>query len=249
MKYNIYFELAAAALLVVLNLYVYLQYPSDSPSNRHFKRLAGVLFLAVNLDVVTAITISYADSVPIWLNTALNTIYLISDVFLECQFVIYCTCAIYGTARHRHIPEFTLGAAGAMVVLLAINIFTGWIFSFDETGYVHGPLYLLIHVIPIAAIIITSIMMIVNFRKFSSAQRISVSVYILVLISGPVVQLIFPNVLFTLFTVSIGLMMLMFAMETPDLKVLKRRNSATPVTRRRRPWRRHRAPARSRQNS
>ena len=111
MKYNIYFELAAAALLVVLNLYVYLQYPSDSPSNRHFKRLAGVLFLAVTLDVVTAITISYADSVPIWLNTALNTIYLISDVFLECQFVIYCTCAIYGTARHRHIPEFTLGAA------------------------------------------------------------------------------------------------------------------------------------------
>lgn len=80
----------------------------------------------------------------------------------------------------------------------------------------------MIHVIPIAAIIITSIMMIVNFRKFSSAQRISVSVYILVLISGPVVQLIFPNVLFTLFTVSIGLMMLMFAMETPDLKVLKR---------------------------
>ena len=101
MKYNIYFELAAAALLVVLNLYVYLQYPSDSPSNRHFKRLAGVLFLAVTLDVVTAITISYADSVPIWLNTALNTIYLISDVFLECQFVIYCTCAIYGTAIFR----------------------------------------------------------------------------------------------------------------------------------------------------
>ena len=51
MKYNIYFELAAAALLVVLNLYVYLQYPSDSPSNRHFKRLAGVLFLAVTLDL------------------------------------------------------------------------------------------------------------------------------------------------------------------------------------------------------
>lgn len=99
MKYNIYFELAAAALLVVLNLYVYLQYPSDSPSNRHFKRLAGVLFLAVTLDVVTAITISYADSVPIWLNTALNTIYLISDVFLECQFVIYCTCAIFRSSR------------------------------------------------------------------------------------------------------------------------------------------------------
>ena len=56
MKYNIYFELAAAALLVVLNLYVYLQYPSDSPSNRHFKRLAGVLFLAVTLDVATDIS-------------------------------------------------------------------------------------------------------------------------------------------------------------------------------------------------
>ena len=125
MKYNIYFELAAAALLVVLNLYVYLQYPSDSPSNRHFKRLAGVLFLAVTLDVVTAITISYADSVPIWLNTALNTIYLISDVFLECQFVIYCTCAIYGTARHRHIPVKMLMASSTTIATAAPSVNSG----------------------------------------------------------------------------------------------------------------------------
>lgn len=222
MKYNIYFELAAAALLVVLNLYVYLQYPSDSPSNRHFKRLAGVLFIAVALDVTTAVTISYAECVPIWLNTALNTVYLISDVFLECQFVIYCTCAIYGNARHHNIPAYVLTAAGVILVMLVINLFTGWIFSFDESGYVHGPLYMMIHVIPIAAIILTSGMMIANFRKFSKSQRISISIYIAVLISGPVVQIIYPNVLFTLFTVAIGLMMLMFALETPDYRVLKR---------------------------
>lgn len=220
MQYNIYFEASAIAFLIVLNLYVRLQYTSKSPSNKHFKRLAMILLFAVSLDVLTATTISYAESVPIWLNITLNTLYFFSDILLECEFVLYCTCATFGTANHKYIPKITLVVAVLCFAMLLSNIFTGWVFSFDETGYVHGPLYLMVYVIPIIAIFFTSGMMLINFPRFRKTQRLSIIIYIIVLISGPIVQFLCPSVLFVLFTVSIGIMLLMFAMETPDYQAL-----------------------------
>lgn len=222
MLYNIDFEIAAGALLVVMNLYVHLQYPSDTPSNRHFKRLDAILFVTVTLDAVTAVTISFSDSVPIWVNTLLNNLYLVSAVLLEYQFVLYCACAVYGTIYHRKIPQIALGSAAVCMVIVVINIFTGCVFSFDERGYIHGPLYFLMQVLPILMIIICCLMMLMNLKRFNKTQRISIVLYILVMLSGPVIQLFFPTVLYTLFTISIGLMLMMFALETPDLKELKR---------------------------
>ena len=139
--YNIDFEISAAAFLIVLNLYIRLQYTSDSPSNKHFKKLALILLVAVILDVLTAVTISYADSVPIWFNVALNTLYFCSDVLLELEFVFYCTCATYGEVKKHIVPKVSVVVSIIFFVILFLNIFTGLVFSFDETGYVHGPLY------------------------------------------------------------------------------------------------------------
>lgn len=233
MQYNIFFEISAAALLIVLNLYVRLQYPSRSPSNIHFKRLIAFLLLAVTLDVTTALTISYAVTlpVPIWLNILLNTAYFGTDILLECEFVLYCTCIIFGDTEHRHIPEILMGVKVTGAALLFANVFTGWIFTFDETGYVHGPIYMVVHIIPLLTITVTSYMLFSRFPQFRVSQRISIIIYFLVLISGPVVQLINPSVLFILFTVSIGVMMLMFAMETPDFHALIKTMEELRVTR------------------
>lgn len=219
--YNIDFEISAAAFLIVLNLYIRLQYTSDSPSNKHFKKLALILLVAVILDVLTAVTISYADSVPIWFNVALNTLYFCSDVLLELEFVFYCTCATYGEVKKHIVPKVSVVVSIIFFVILFLNIFTGLVFSFDETGYVHGPLYMMVHFVPLAVIFVTCGMMLMNFPKFRTSQRISIILYILDLLSGPLIQLIYPNVLFILFTVSIGLLLLMFALETPDYQTLK----------------------------
>ena len=233
MQYNVFFEISATALLVVLNLYVRLQYPSRSPSNIHFKRLAAFLLGAVALDVITAVTISYAVSlpVPIWLNVLLNTVYFATDLLVECEFVRYCACIIYGDTNHRHIPEILMSVEATGFALLFANIFTGWVFSFDDTGYIHGPIYMIVHIIPLLTIVVTSYMLFSRFPQFRMSQRISIIIYFLVLISGPVVQLMNPSVLFILFSVSIGVMMLMFAMETPDFHALIKTMDELRITR------------------
>lgn len=220
MLYNINFEASAIAYLIVLNLYIRIQYTAESPSNKYFRRLAATMLLAVVLDVVTAITISYYQAVPLWLNIALNEIYFLLDILLEYYFVIYCICTTRGKIDKPYIIQTAHSITAFCVLFMLSNVFTGWIFYFDENGYQHGPIYLFVHIIPIAVIIITSVIMLFNFRKFNNKQRISIILYIIVLVSGPVVQLMFPNVLFVLFTISVGLMLLMFGMETPDYQAL-----------------------------
>lgn len=222
MLYNIYFEASAIAYLIVLNLYIRIQYTAESPSNKYFRRLAMNMLLAVVLDVVTAVTISYYQSVPLWLNIVLNEIYFFADIILEYYFVIYCVCAARGKIDKPYIKTAAYSVVILCIIFLFANIFTGWVFYFDENGYQHGPVYLIVHIVPIAVIIITSVIMLFNFRKFNKKQRLSIILYIIVLVSGPIVQLMFPNVLFVLFTISIGLMLLMFAMETPDYQALTR---------------------------
>lgn len=222
MLYNIHFECAAIAYLVVLNIYIRLQFTDNSPSNKYFRRLAAMMLVAVILDVVTAVTISYHQYVPIWANVAVNTLYFAADIVMEYVFIMYCACATFGTKDIWHIPQIAGIIAFICAAILITNLFTGWVFYFDENGYQHGPIYMLVHIVPIIEESVTAGMMLINFKKFTKKQRLSIILYILVLASGPVVQILHPNVLFILFTVSIGLMLLMFAMETPDYQALTR---------------------------
>ena len=229
--YNIDFEISAAAFLIVLNMYIRLQYPSQSVSNKYFRRLAMILLVADLLDVFTAVTISFHQSVPVWFNVLLNTMYFFVDLLLEFQFVIYCTWVTYGEIKRHLVPKVTAVVAVICSFILIANIFTGWVFSFDETGYVHGPIYMMVHFVPLAEIFVTCGMMLTNFPRFRTSQRISIILYILVLLSGPAVQIFYPNVLFILFTVSIGLLLLMFALETPDYQALNRTMNELRTTR------------------
>lgn len=222
MLYNIHFEAAAIAYLIVLNIYIRLQFTASSPSNKYFRRLAAMMIVAVVLDVCTAVTISYHQYVPIWANLAINTIYFFADIVMEYIFIMYCACATFGTKDKWHIPHIAGIIALLCTAILITNLFTGWVFYFDENGYQHGPIYMLVHIVPIVEESVTAGMMLINFGKFTKKQRISIILYIAVLASGPIVQILHPDVLFILFTVSIGLMLLMFAMETPDYHALNR---------------------------
>ncbi len=219
MVYNIFFEAAAIAFLLVLNLYIRIQYNSKPLTNRLYKRLGVILIVALTLDVTTAMTISYAFGVPIWLNMGLNFLYFASDILLEYQFVMYCVVCVF--ERRVPLAEWICRVISIlMFIVLVANFFTGWIFSFDETGYIHGPLYIAVHVVPLIAIVASTTILFSGFRKFNTNQKLSVILYTIIIITGPVVQIRHPNVLFILFTVALGFTTLTFSMESPDYQAL-----------------------------
>lgn len=217
MIYNIYFEASAIAYLIILNVYIRIQYNSNSENNRRFQKMAFIMLLTTVLDVITAVTIDYGHAVPILLNLGLNALYHFSNIVLSQVFLAYCigiTRKVKDSGLILFYRNFIYGIA---FLVHFINLFTGILFFFDSEGnYVHGKLYFLVFAVPIGFILLSILVLISGLKDFSRSQRLSVILYIIVSLGGCAVQILMPHVLFILFAVSLGLMMLMFSMETPD---------------------------------
>jgi signal transduction histidine kinase/ActR/RegA family two-component response regulator len=222
LEYNIYFELAAAFFMFLLTLYVRLQFNMEDPRNRIFFRVGIFICISNALDVITAITISNGSMIPPMLNTVLNTIYfgtngMLSFLFLE-----------YSLKHHSEDKKRRWGNAGGLLVLgiymfaLVINFINGWVFSFDEAGeYIHGPLYLIVFLVPYLFFAVSAIFMLAALRKFNRRQKLSVILYVVLSMSGAAIQLLFlPNVLINIFTISLAYVVILFSLETPEYQQL-----------------------------
>ncbi|MCI7767023.1 MAG: response regulator [Oscillospiraceae bacterium] len=221
MIYNIYFEAAAAVYLLVFNLYIRLQYSSKSKQNKLFQRLAIYMFTAVTLDVITAITISYAASIPPWVNMILNYFYFLSVPLLEFQFFLYSLVGVCKKEAKGGFFYFCGTVTFVCFLILLLNFFTGWVFWFSPEGeYIHGPLYNMTYIVAFFYISSTTVILLRESRHFNRNQQISIILYSISTFLGPIIQYFFPHVLFSLFTVSLGFVMLMFSMETPDYQAL-----------------------------
>ncbi|MGN0507478.1 MAG: ATP-binding protein [Lachnospiraceae bacterium] len=222
LKYNINYEVASSIFLIMLLFFVRLQYDTHSSLNKEFRKLIWFGLLATVMDVTTAVTISYASLIPIQLNLLLNTLYLVSVAGLGYQLMYYSGFYVHRNREKSPFILFNQLLIGLYVVLLILNMFVGYLFSFSKDGtYVKGPAYLSIYVAPCYFIICTSVILICNFQRFRMWQRTSIIIFLLFQVSGVVLQMFFfTDVLLALFTSALGIVMLLFTMETPDYQKL-----------------------------
>lgn len=232
MIYNVFFEAAAICYLLILNMYIRLQYSNTSKQNKLFQRLAVYLLVAVSLDVITAVTISYAAHIPNWLNMILNHAYFVSVLVLEYHFFVYCMIGVCKREPTGVLYYICRWINIITNVILVINLFTGCVFSFSPEGeYVHGVLYYLSYGVAVFFIICTTGVLLSEANHFNRNQKISIVFYCIASLIGPLVQLFVPHVLLSLFMVSLGFMMLMFSMETPDYQQLSKTMNELAATR------------------
>ena len=93
--YNVYFEVSSIIFLVILFIITRLMYNMQSAVNKEFLKLILIVLLADILDVVSAITISYASVIPTWVNMLVNTMYFAVGVYVGFQFMCYCEYYIH----------------------------------------------------------------------------------------------------------------------------------------------------------
>ena len=224
LQYNIYFGVSAVIFMVILVTYLSIGFSMDSPRNREFFKVAIYVLIADILDVVTAVTISYGAMVPPVINVLLNTAYFVANALLSYQFLRYsqlCVKSFEGTPK--------IGIGYRMVIygylgLLTVNCFTGWMFTFDEHGAsIHGPLYYLLATIPYLCFYMGVLRMIRNTKEYNARQKSSIFAFSILALTGAVMQIVFmPDVLLSMFTLSLGLIIILFSLETPDYQMLMR---------------------------
>jgi len=222
LQYNIWFGVSAVIYMMILVVYLRISYSMESKRNHEFFKVAIYVLLADFFDVVTAITISYGAVVPPTVNMILNTCYFVLNALLSYQFLRYSQLCIKGFQGELKIALGYRLIVYVYLGMLSVNMFSGWMFSFNEQGaYVHGPLYYLLSVMPYSCFLMGVLRMVRNTQEYDRHQKISIFAFSLLALSGAVVQICFvPQILLTMFTLSLGLIIILFSLETPDYQKL-----------------------------
>ena len=219
--YNIDFEASAIIFLIVINIFIRIKYVAESEVNRVFRKLALYILIACSLDVATAITISYGRWIPPVLNLLFNTAYFGMNIVIGYQFMLY-VCANVHLKKSGRVYDFNRAVYALCFLMLGVNLFTGSIFSFDQAGsYNHGPLYYFVYMFPYYYIVFSMGILVSHFKQFKWEQRVSLIVLFVLCMVGPLAQMLFfPDVLLSLFTMPVGVLVCMFTLETPDYQRL-----------------------------
>ena len=216
--YNIHYEVAAAAFAAILFLYVRMFYGTNKKSSLAFQRLIIVLLICDILDVVTAITISAYQFVPWTFNMILNSLYFAFSGLLGYAFLDYAKQYTYKDLAPKILTIIGKAVLAVYLVALVANWFNGWIFYLDPvTGYRHGFLYNATFSVPLFYVIGAMVLFSIAPKERSRGGRGVLILYSLIGLSGPALQIVFFNdVLLTYFSIIIGLVLIMFTLESPD---------------------------------
>ena len=220
--YNIDFEIASFLFMILLYMFVRLYYTRDSEVNTAFRRTIFAAIFANLFDVISAICITCSAYIPNVWNVVASTAYFWVAALVGYFFVKYIYIAHRADTINTAIFVLTEFVFGGYVVMLLFNMLDGFIFRFGDGGeYIHSSMYFCVYIVPYFLLLCALIIIFRDFDDLLTSQRISLFVFITFSIAGPFIQLVYcPHTLITVFTLSCGVVLMMFSMETPDYRNL-----------------------------
>ena len=226
LDYNIFLEVAVIPLDIILCTFLIIRYTNPTPVNIAFRRFAFCVLIADVVDVATAVVTSMREAVPNPVHYLFNTtdsILAALSGFFFIYYVYACIDMDYIALRWRDTANKLLLALD--ILLLLSNPFTGWVFTYDGAGrYIHQVLFIPVaYGFPILFFVIGSAYMLIHRKNYKPSQ---VSIMIISIIAASVLflsqMLFYDNVLITFFAASLGVLVILLTLETPDYVKLVR---------------------------
>lgn len=221
MIFNIDFEIAAAIAIIFFYAYFRIQYDLNTQSNILFRKMIIAAFLGAVLDAVTAVTISYAADIPLWVNYWLNALYFFVAEIGMFIFTRYVSTIVDRTTSGV-AEKVNMGIFVVHAILCLTNPFTKLQIYFDsDCVYRHGLLYYGIYAIPVYFTFYSFIRIVLSRDRITKRQFKSMVVFLILTEVGSILQMaVMKNVLMFYFAVAIAAMVILFAFETPDYVML-----------------------------
>jgi len=185
--------------------------------NRHFKYLIILGFMANFWDVLSAVTISYYQSIPVWANMIINSVYFIFGSAFAYSFVSYVEKTVLKSVN-KFFHMFNLCVFVIYEISIVIGIFFGYYVWFDKVlGYQHGPLYLLLFSMPLYFSFCSAVYIFAQRAQMNRRKLVATASYLVISFAGILMQVLcFTDVLLSGFGGALALFIVFFSIETPD---------------------------------
>lgn len=216
MSYNSDFLIAAFIILTIVLWQFFNQKRPNDLNNRTFLHLAVLGILDVFFELISTYYIASGHS-DFGMGAILSTtIFYLMQTLLP--FVLVCYIRTFHKKEHIHPGEmFILGFPTLILLFLILsNQFTGNMFFFEsQTGYVKGPLYMLMYYCALLHIAEATLIIIFR-RKALGPATIKALFQILVLSAfGVIVQALYQPLLMTGFGLSLAVLTLFLTINNP----------------------------------
>ncbi len=223
LDYNVYFELAALPVDLIVLFFVLGNYKNEEETNFRFKIFASFVTVGCILDIVTAILCS-TDNIPNWFRMFFYTYVNFMSACAGMAYYLYmCAFSRFKSRKGFLLIGYLINSI--YLILLFINMFTGIAYSYDDAGdAVHGPLFVpVVYMVPLFYVVLGTLLVFKQKKKFSKVQRTFMFIGLLAVLAIFLVQSGRSESTLMIFYIgSIGMLMLFLTLESPDhLRLLK----------------------------
>lgn len=141
MSYIVIPEYISCVLMALIGVYMLFDKKANSPKETAFRISLWFSIFAIVNNIISIYTIEHAAQVPELLNVCFNTLYYFFVACLTTMISVTTYITIfegrYDDPRLKRAIIVSLSAFFIEVAIVVINLFTGWLFYFDQDGLYH----------------------------------------------------------------------------------------------------------------
>ena len=229
MYYNISFDVAAILVLIVIAIGMNTVLYTDTSGHKLVRRYVYSVIIAAVIYSSTAYTICYGSMVPDLLNIILNSLYQYASVF--CVAVAMRTILNYYPSASRTSVIINRTLLYAQAAFVTLNLFTGWLFTFENGEYIHGQIYYIAYVLSLLVVFHMLFVVIKNRsdRPATITRIIILFLYLPTIFT--VIQMVESSILLIAFGEAFSALIMLFALETPDYRELMKTMNELEIAR------------------
>ena len=226
-------DIVALVLLIVLLIFLRIQYSSDHERNKLFRELIYATILFTVFDIISQYTNENAMYYPKFVNYFSSSAYCLSHAVVIMIFFNYVELFLQengGKSVSYYVRVYF--PLAFMVECLIVNYNCNLIFSYNMYGhYSYGCMMLVTYLYPVYYYIMVIAMVIRNKKRLSTREYAAIYTYIGASLITIVLQLIFPDKLVLCLGATIATLCMLISLETPDFQNLSNTMKALEVAR------------------
>ena len=217
-NYNISYEVASVFFMVISIACLLLMRRSRTDRYKKFLVLLISVLCGLIFDILGAVSISAPEFFNSYAAFAINTIYFFFAAFAGYAYLRYAEAFVGEMNRFdRVMAKVNMALMIVYAVVLIANLRTGWIFTLgDENVYLFGPVHFICYVPTFYFIIYALIYALMHYKSLNFREMISLSGFIFVTIGAIFQAYIAPGTLLVFFFGTLGAMIILLFVETPD---------------------------------
>lgn len=217
MVYNVYFDIAALAINIVLALVVCFRKTHVSIKAFIFKMMLIMHLAATTFDIISVFTISSPEKYSLVFNYFINIGYYLTYNFAGLLYIMYGLAVDKKRAGNK-IRRTVIGSIYVLIFIAILTTpLTKFVFYFDANMvYTHGPALYILYGAGLGSVLYVAYLKITNAAEQSTFQVVVNLAYVVTLLCAFTYHVFNSEMLIEMFVVDLGYLVIFLSIENPE---------------------------------